>query len=63
MCHLYAYSYYFFCKASAESYLNECLATYQAVHGPHHEKTLAIHDEVARLLIRTDRQEVCISYS
>ena len=41
--------------ASAESYLNECLASYQSIHGPNHEKTLKCQDELARLMIRTDR--------
>ena len=44
--------------ASAESYLNECLAVYQVVHGPNHQKTLDIQDELARLMVRTDRAEV-----
>ncbi|XP_067653801.1 tetratricopeptide repeat protein 23-like isoform X1 [Haliotis asinina] len=44
-------------EASAESYLNECQANCTAVHGPHHTKTLEVNDEIARLLIRTDRQD------
>ena len=43
---------------SAESYLNECLAVFQTVYGPHHQKTIEIQDELARLMIRTDRAEV-----
>ncbi len=44
--------------ASAESYLNECLAVYQVVHGPNHQKTIDIQDELAKIMIRTDRQDV-----
>ena len=44
--------------ASAESYLNECLGIYQAVHGPHHIDTIETEDELARLMIGMDRQEV-----
>ena len=43
---------------SAESYLNECLATYQSVYGPSHEKTIDVQDDLARLMVRTDRGEV-----
>ena len=45
-------------SASAESYLNECLAIYQSQYGPHHKKTLDIQDDLARLMVRTDRAEV-----
>ena len=48
----------YFIVASAESYLNECLAVYQVVYGPNHQKTLDIQDELARLMVRTDRAEV-----
>ncbi|CAC5423678.1 unnamed protein product [Mytilus coruscus] len=41
----------------AEKYLNECLVTCQTGYGPQHKKTIEIQDELARLLIRTDRQE------
>ena len=43
---------------SAESYLNECYANCSAIHGPHHPRSLLVQDELARLLIRTDRHEV-----
>nr|XP_022304163.1 tetratricopeptide repeat protein 23-like [Crassostrea virginica] len=42
-------------EAAAEKYLNECLATCQTIHGPHHKQTLAVQDELARLYIRIDR--------
>lgn len=48
-------------EISAESYLNECLATYQIVYGPCHQKTLDIQDELARLMVRLDRTEEAIS--
>ncbi|XP_063437790.1 tetratricopeptide repeat protein 23-like [Mytilus trossulus] len=41
----------------AEKYLNECLVTCQTGYGPQHKKTIEVQDELARLLIRTDRQE------
>lgn len=41
----------------SEKYLNECLVTCQTAYGPQHKKTIEIQDELARLLIRTDRQE------
>ncbi|XP_070178706.1 tetratricopeptide repeat protein 23-like isoform X4 [Littorina saxatilis] len=44
-------------EGSAESYLNECLANCTAIHGPHHPRSLMVQDELARLLIRTDRHE------
>ncbi|KAL3886029.1 hypothetical protein ACJMK2_026053 [Sinanodonta woodiana] len=44
-------------ESSAEKYLNECLATCTTVHGPEHTKTLEIQDELARLLVRTGREE------
>ncbi|KAK2181197.1 hypothetical protein NP493_407g05026 [Ridgeia piscesae] len=40
----------------AESYLNECLTTYQVKCGPNSEKTLRVQDELARLMVRSDRQ-------
>ena len=43
---------------SAESYLNQALATYERLHGADHTKTLEGKDELARLMIRTDRVEV-----
>ncbi|XP_052785685.1 tetratricopeptide repeat protein 23-like [Mya arenaria] len=43
-------------ESSAESYLNECLGSCTAVYGPDHKKTLEVHDELARLLVRSDRQ-------
>lgn len=46
--------------ASAESYLNECLATYQSLHGPNHEKTIQCQDELSRLMIRTERPDEAI---
>ena len=46
------------CSGSAESYLNECYANCSAIHGPHHPRSLMVQDELARLLIRTDRHEV-----
>lgn len=48
-------------ESSAESYLNECLATYQSTYGPEHEKTLEVQDELARLMIRTERYEEALS--
>ncbi|ELT89607.1 hypothetical protein CAPTEDRAFT_190411 [Capitella teleta] len=48
-------------ETSAESYLNDALMIYQASHGPHHMKTIEIQDELARLMIRTERQEEGIS--
>ncbi|XP_067941631.1 myosin heavy chain, cardiac muscle isoform-like [Watersipora subatra] len=47
-------------ETSAESYLNESLATYQSIHGPNHEKTLKCQDELARLMIRTERADEAI---
>ncbi|XP_025082042.1 tetratricopeptide repeat protein 23-like [Pomacea canaliculata] len=44
-------------EGSAESYLNECLAVCTTVHGPHHPRSLVVQDELARLLIRTNRHE------
>ena len=44
----------------SEKYLNECLVTCQTGYGPQHKKTIEVQDELARLLIRTDRQEVYI---
>ena len=43
---------------SAESYLNQALAMYERLHGADHTKTLEGKDELARLMIRTDRVEV-----
>ena len=43
---------------SAESYLNQALATYETLYGADHTKTLEGKDELARLMIRTDRIEV-----
>ncbi|ESO90959.1 hypothetical protein LOTGIDRAFT_233473 [Lottia gigantea] len=42
---------------SAKSYLEECLVNCTTVYGPHHAKTLEVQDELARLLIRTDRHD------
>ena len=50
----------FVLTASAESYLNECLAIYQTVYGPNDAKTLEVQDELARLMVRTDRPEVSL---
>ena len=47
-----------FLSASAESYLNECLAVYTVQHGPNHQKTIDIQDELAKIMIRTDRASV-----
>ncbi|KAK7497857.1 hypothetical protein BaRGS_00010991 [Batillaria attramentaria] len=44
-------------QGSAESYLNECLVSCTTIHGPHHPRSLMVQDELARLLIRTDRLE------
>ncbi|KAK3602303.1 hypothetical protein CHS0354_001738 [Potamilus streckersoni] len=44
-------------ESSAEKYLNECLATCTTVHGPEHTKTLDVQDELARLFVRTGREE------
>jgi len=46
---------------SAESYLNQALVTYDKLYGSGHAKTLEVKDELARLMIRTDRIEVCES--
>ena len=43
---------------SAESYLNQALRTYESLYGADHKKTLEGKDELARLMIRTDRTEV-----
>jgi len=43
---------------SAESYLNQALASYESLYGCGHAKTLEVKDELARLMIRTDRIEV-----
>ncbi|XP_053390845.1 tetratricopeptide repeat protein 23-like [Mercenaria mercenaria] len=43
-------------ESSAESYLNECLSSCTTVYGPDHKKTLEVQDELARLLIRTERE-------
>ncbi len=43
-------------ETSAESYLNDCLTIYQGVFGDQHEKSIQIKNEIARLMIRTDRQ-------
>ncbi|XP_061180716.1 tetratricopeptide repeat protein 23-like [Saccostrea echinata] len=48
-------------EAAAEKYLNECLATCQTIHGPHHKQTLTVQDELARLYIRTDRNAEALS--
>ncbi|XP_048750115.2 tetratricopeptide repeat protein 23-like [Ostrea edulis] len=48
-------------EAAAEKYLNECLASCQTIHGPHHKQTLAVQDELARLYIRTDRHAEALS--
>ncbi|XP_021367648.1 tetratricopeptide repeat protein 23-like [Mizuhopecten yessoensis] len=45
----------------AEKYLNECLAICQTCHGSNHKKTVEVMDELARLLIRVDRQEEALS--
>lgn len=46
---------------SAESYLNQALSTYEGLYGSGHAKTLEVKDELARLMIRTDRVEEAIS--
>ncbi|KAH3868171.1 tetratricopeptide repeat protein 23-like [Dreissena polymorpha] len=43
-------------ESSAESYLNECLSSCTTVFGPDHQKTLEVQDELARLLVRANRQ-------
>ncbi|KAK3094663.1 hypothetical protein FSP39_004664 [Pinctada imbricata] len=48
-------------ESAAEKYLNECLASCQTLHGPHHPKTLQVQDELARLYIRTDRSQDALS--
>ena len=45
-------------SASAETYLKEALQTYEDHYGNCHEKTIDARDELARLLIRTERLEV-----
>ena len=45
-------------SVSAESYLNECLSSCTTVYGPSHKKTLEVQDELARLQIRTERENV-----
>ena len=49
---------YLFHLVSAESYYNDALVIYQKVHGPVHEKTVSVQDDIARLQIRTDKQQV-----
>ncbi|XP_064646787.1 tetratricopeptide repeat protein 23-like [Lineus longissimus] len=48
-------------EASAESYMNEALITYQVAYGPNHAKTVEAEDELAKLMVRTDRQQEAIS--
>lgn len=40
---------------SAESYMNECLVSCTNTYGPEHPKTLSVQDELARILIQTNR--------
>lgn len=49
-----------FITVSAESYFNECLAIYKSTLGPSHAKTLRVQDELAKLMIRTDRNSVSV---
>lgn len=44
-------------EGSAESYLNECFVSCTTINGPTHPRSLMVQDELARLLIRTDRHE------
>ncbi|XP_013406257.1 tetratricopeptide repeat protein 23-like [Lingula anatina] len=48
-------------ETSAESYLNESLAAYQSMYGPEHVQTLAVQDDLARLMIRTEREDEALS--
>ena len=43
---------------SAEVYLNQALNIYESHYGSSNVKVLEIKDELARLMIRTDRVEV-----
>jgi len=36
--------------------------TYESLYGSRHAKTLEVKDELARLMIRTDRTEVSLLY-
>ncbi|CAD5120380.1 DgyrCDS8952 [Dimorphilus gyrociliatus] len=44
-------------EISSESYLNECLLTYQTNLGDIHEKTIQVQDDLVKLMLRTDRKE------
>lgn len=44
-------------ETAAERYLEESLGIHQVLHGPHHPKTLAVQDDICRLLLRTDRTD------
>ena len=43
---------------SAESYLNDALVSYQSVYGPSHKQTLETQDELAKVMLKTDRKTV-----
>ena len=47
-----------FFSVSAESYFKDAEGVYLRHYGPHHDKTIGIQDQMARLQIRADRQEV-----
>lgn len=49
-----------FYSVSSESYLNECLLTYQTNFGDIHEKTIQVQDDLVKLMLRTDRKEVIL---
>ena len=55
---VYICTWSFLFTVSAESYLNECLSSCTTVYGPSHKKTLEVQDELARLQIRTQRENV-----
>lgn len=61
LCHDHSSQFYLLVSlslAAAEQYLEESLGILQVLHGPHHPKTLAIQDDLCKLMLRTDRSDV-----
>jgi tetratricopeptide (TPR) repeat protein len=44
----------------AEGYLNDCLLTFQCLHGPQSTKTIKLQEELCRLMLRTDRYKEAV---
>ncbi|PIK46737.1 putative tetratricopeptide repeat protein 23 [Apostichopus japonicus] len=48
-------------ETAAEQYLAESLGILQVLHGPHHPKTLAVQEDLCKLMLRMDRSDEAVT--